>query len=139
MNIKYLVILSVTFSSTAFSQELPPAQTVFFEQDSFIQPELLLKKTVDKDLKLSTLPPNSSLEDYINQAIIHKDWKLCFQWCQYIYENGTSEFGYRFIWRDELNRLRPQRGQARIPTFKEMDTLLDEAKIDGWLEKFEKV
>ena len=75
MNIKYLVILSVTFSSTAFSQELPPAQTVFFEQDSFIQPELLLKKTVDKDLKLSTLPPNSSLEDYINQAIIHKDWK----------------------------------------------------------------
>ena len=75
MNIKYLVILSVTFSSTAFSQELPPAQTVFFEQDSFIQPELLLKKTVDKDLNLSTLPPNSSLEDYINQAIIHKDWK----------------------------------------------------------------
>lgn len=32
-------------------------------------------KTVDKDLNLSTLPPNSSLEDYINQAIIHKDWK----------------------------------------------------------------
>lgn len=24
---------------------------------------------------MSTLPPNSSLEDYINQAIIHKDWK----------------------------------------------------------------
>ena len=75
----------------------------------------------------------------VPKNIIHKDWKLCFQWCQYIYENGTSEFGYRFIWRDELNRLRPQRGQARIPTFKEMDTLLDEAKIDGLLEKFEKV
>ena len=75
MNIKYLVILSVTFSSTAFSQELPPTQTVFFEQDSFIQPELLLKKKADTELKLSTLPPNSSLEDYINQAIIHKAWK----------------------------------------------------------------
>ena len=75
----------------------------------------------------------------VPKNIIHKDWKLCFQWCQYIYENGTSEFGYRFIWRDGLNRLRPQRGQARIPTFKEMDTLLDEAKIDGWLEKIEKV
>ena len=75
MNIKYLVILSVTSSSTAFSQELPPTQTVFFEQDLFIQPELLLKKPVDKQLSVSTLPLNSSLEDYINQAIIHKDWK----------------------------------------------------------------
>ena len=75
MSIKYLVIFSVAFPCTTFSQELPPKQTVFFEQDSFIQPELLLKKTVDKELNLSTLPPNSSLEEYINQAIILKDWK----------------------------------------------------------------
>ena len=102
-----------------------------------------LKKTQKEKSMLNFL--NSSMKSRVKiikevpKNIIHKDWKLCFQWCQYIYENGTSEFGYRFIWRDELNRLRPQRGQARIPTFKEMDTLLDEAKIDGWLEKIEKV
>ena len=75
MNIKYLLFFSVAFSSTAFPQELPPNQTVFFEQDPFIQPELLIKKKVDTELNFSTLPPNSSLEDYINQAIIHKNWK----------------------------------------------------------------
>ncbi|MFW1958323.1 hypothetical protein ACG91D_22610, partial [Acinetobacter guillouiae] len=69
-----LLLFSVAFSSTAFSQELPPNQPVFFEQDPFIQPELLIRKTVDTELNLSTLPPNSSLEDYINQAIVHKDW-----------------------------------------------------------------
>ena len=74
MNIKCLLLFSVAFSSAAFSQELPPNQTVFFEQDPFIQPELLIRKTVDTELNLSTLPPNSSLEDYINQAIVHKDW-----------------------------------------------------------------
>ena len=76
MNIKYLLFFSVAFSSAAFSQELPPNQTVFFEQDPFIQPELLIRKTVDTELNLSTLPPNSSLEDYINQAIVHKLTKI---------------------------------------------------------------
>ncbi len=75
MNIKYLILLSVPLSSTAFSQELPSTQTVFFEQDTFIQPELLLKKSVDREIDPFTLPPNSSLESYINQAIIYKDWK----------------------------------------------------------------
>ena len=64
-------------------------------------------------------------------------WKLCFQWCQYHYDNGTNEFGYRFIWRDDKNHLKPQRGQARIPSFIEMQNLLDEAENDGWLEKIE--
>ena len=76
MNIKCLLLFSVAFSSAAFSQELPPNQTVFFEQDPFIQPELLIRKTVDTELNLSTLPPNSSLEDYINQAIVHKLTKI---------------------------------------------------------------
>ena len=26
----------------------------------------------------------------VPKNIIHKDWKLCFQWCQYIYENGSK-------------------------------------------------
>lgn len=62
-----------------------------------------------------------------------KDWNLCFQWCQYLYDNGENEYGYRFIWRDENNKLKPQRGQARIPSLTEMQNLLDEAKSDGWL------
>lgn len=75
MNIKYLVILSVTFSSNAFSQELPQNQTVFFEQDTFIEPELLLARKVDDQLNLTKIAPKSSMEDLINQAIIYKDWK----------------------------------------------------------------
>lgn len=30
---------------------------------------------------------------------IADEWKLCFQWCLYVYDDGTSENGYRFIWR----------------------------------------
>jgi hypothetical protein len=44
MNIKYLVILSVTFSSTAFSQELPPAQTVFLSKIHLFNLNYYLKK-----------------------------------------------------------------------------------------------
>ncbi len=69
----------------------------------------------------------------INQSV----WKLCFQWCQYNYEDGTNEFGYRFIWRDDKNHLKPQRGQARIPSFIEMQNLLNEAENDGWLKEIE--
>ena len=65
------------------------------------------------------------------------EWTLCFQWCEYYYDNGTSEFGYRFIWRDEKNNLKPQRGQARIPSLIELQNLLNEAENDGWLEKIE--
>ena len=64
-------------------------------------------------------------------------WKLCFQWCEYLYEGEKSEFGYRFIWKDEINHLKPQRGQARIPTIVEMQNVLKEAEEDGWLGKCE--
>lgn len=73
----------------------------------------------------------------VPKNIKEPDWKLCFQWCKYNYDNGTNEFGYRFIWRDDKNHLKPQRGQARIPSIIEMQNLLDEAKNDGWLGKIE--
>lgn len=57
---------------------------------------------------------------------------LCFQWCQYIYEDGTSEHGYRFIWRRRNGNLQPARGQARIPSIEEIESLLDQAKLSGW-------
>ncbi len=43
-------------------------------------------------------------------------WDLCFQQCRYVYNDGSIEEGYRFIWRDPNGKLRPQRGQARIPS-----------------------
>ena len=70
----------------------------------------------------------------VPKNINYPDWKLCFQWCEYEYEDGSSELGYRFIWRDENNNLKPQRGQARIPSYKEMHNLLNEAINDGWLK-----
>jgi hypothetical protein len=67
------------------------------------------------------------------------DWTLCFQWCEYIYgdEDDTREFGYRFIWRRPDGSLQAARGQARIPSFSDMNELLGLAKKEGWLEKIE--
>ena len=63
------------------------------------------------------------------------DWKLCFQWCQYHYDNGTNEFGYRFIWRKPDGSLQPARGQARIPSTADIFELLALASKNGWLNK----
>jgi hypothetical protein len=66
-------------------------------------------------------------------------WTLCFQWCEYIYDNGEpSQNGYRFIWRRPDGSLQPARGQARIPSIAEMKRLLRLADETGWLEKVEK-
>ena len=56
---------------------------------------------------------------------------LCLQWCQYVYEDGTSEYGYRFIWRRD-GRLLPSRGQARIPSLAALEKLVAQAKRGGW-------
>ena len=56
---------------------------------------------------------------------------LCFQWCQYLYEDGGSEDGYRFIWRRNEKML-PSRGQARIPSGEILKQLIAQAKREGW-------
>ena len=56
---------------------------------------------------------------------------LCFQFCRYIYENGELEEGYRFIWRRD-GRLLPHRGQARIPSMRDLEKLVAQAKRAGW-------
>lgn len=61
-------------------------------------------------------------------------WKLCFQWCRYIYDNGALQSGYRFIWRRPDGSLQAARGQARIPSVKLMQNLVAEAVADGWGE-----
>ena len=57
---------------------------------------------------------------------------LCFQWCQYVYEDGTSEHGYRFIWRRRNGNLQPARGQARIPSVEHIEDLVAQAREAGW-------
>lgn len=60
------------------------------------------------------------------------DWVLCFQWCNYIFDNGTIDKGYRFIWRRPDGSMQPARGQARIPSLAEAERLFCLAREAGW-------
>ena len=59
-------------------------------------------------------------------------WALALQWCRYEYEDGTSEKGYRFIWRRPGGNLQPARGQARIPSLAHAEKLMKIARSEGW-------
>ncbi len=74
---------------------------------------------------------NEAAEDFGNPD----GWILCFQWCLYVLDDGTSKNGYRFIWRRpkaEGGALQAARGQARIPSIKVAKQLMEKAKKDGW-------
>jgi hypothetical protein len=72
----------------------------------------------------------------MNIAVIHEVWsdtvgaQLGLQWCEYPFPSGT-QYGYRFIWRDDQGRLQPDRGQAVIPTA--ADVRADSEGNDGRL------
>lgn len=62
-------------------------------------------------------------------------WTLCLQWCLYVHDNGTTEEGYRFIWRrpkTEGKSLQAARGQARIPSLRVARELMAKAEQNGW-------
>ena len=59
-------------------------------------------------------------------------WRLCFQYCEYQYSNGSSENGYRFIWRRPNGNLQAARGQARIPSLADIMELTSIALKEGW-------
>ncbi len=60
-------------------------------------------------------------------------WNLCFQWGRYIYEDGSSEMGYRFIYRYPPNHhLQPARAQARLISIEQIERLLKQAKDARW-------
>lgn len=61
-------------------------------------------------------------------------WSLVFQWCLYVYDDGNSENGYRFIWRRPDGSLQPARGQARIPSLADAERLMQVARQEGWGE-----
>ena len=72
-------------------------------------------------------------EETTGDAKITKKWELCFQWCLYVNDDGSSYHGYRFIWRrPETGALQPARGQARIPSIKMAEELMGKAKEAGW-------
>ena len=60
------------------------------------------------------------------------NYKLCFQFGEYLYDDGRSECGYRFIWRLPSGNMQPARGQARIPSIADMLELLSMAIREGW-------
>lgn len=57
---------------------------------------------------------------------------LAFQYCEYIYDKGKSEKGYRFIWITPEGHLLPARGQTRIPTTSDILILVSQAIDEGW-------
>jgi len=59
-------------------------------------------------------------------------WELCFQWCQYVHDDGENEMGYRFIWRRPNGALQAARGQARIPSMANAMELMTVAMKEGW-------
>jgi len=71
----------------------------------------------------------------INEAQLNPEddgSRLCFQYCQWKYEDGTSENGYRFIWRDPEAKLKPARGQAIISHISSINRLVNAAMRTGW-------
>lgn len=62
---------------------------------------------------------------------VANEWELYLQWCLYVFDNGLSENGYRFIWRHN-GSLQPARGQARIPSLRQAMELMEMAKSEGW-------
>lgn len=61
------------------------------------------------------------------------DWQLCFHWCRYLLDDGSIQYGYRFVWRrKEDGSIQAARGQARIPSFAYAKELMDSAEKAGW-------
>lgn len=59
-------------------------------------------------------------------------WVLWFQDCTYRYDDGSSDTGYRFIWRRPDGTLQAARGQARIPDAPTLYRLISAAVQAGW-------
>jgi hypothetical protein len=73
------------------------------------------------------------LEEVIHPNHPITGWHLCLQWCRYNYDTGQpSERGFRLAYRDDSGRVRPLRGQSRIPSLADLDTLLVEARKYPW-------
>jgi hypothetical protein len=59
-------------------------------------------------------------------------WRLCLQRARYVYDDGSLEEGFRFIWRRPNGTMQGARGQARIPSLKIARILMARAEEQGW-------
>lgn len=57
--------------------------------------------------------------------------KLALQWGRYVYDSGSEQHGYRFIWRRPDGSIQA-RGPARIPALADIDVLVAIARQQGW-------
>ncbi len=75
MKIKLYTVCCIALSAPAIAQEIPPTQTVFFEKDPQVQPDLLLNQPTINTSTPAPVAEGSSLEEKINFAIINKEWQ----------------------------------------------------------------
>lgn len=72
------------------------------------------------------------LNEAVHPGHPEHDWRLWLQWVQYMHGTGEVENGYRFIWRRPDGSLQAARGQARIPSLGDVETLCNLARAGGW-------
>lgn len=70
----------------------------------------------------------------VPHKMVEEDWNLCFQKVIYHYDDAKQQKGYRFIWRRPDGSLQAARGQARIESLEQMESLIIEAKKAGFFE-----
>jgi hypothetical protein len=69
----------------------------------------------------------------IRQPCRPNGWSLAFQRVIYNYPDGEApEGGFRFIWYKDTGDLQPARGQARIPTLDDAESLIRQAQERRW-------
>ena len=59
-------------------------------------------------------------------------WCLYFQFGTYHYDDGSTDNGYRFIWRKPDGSLQAARGQARLPNKQAIFELFALASSENW-------
>jgi hypothetical protein len=52
-----------------------------------------------------------------------------------MYDDNSTQMGFRFIWRKPNNTLQPARGQAIIPNEKALFELIELAQNEGWFNR----
>lgn len=62
------------------------------------------------------------------------DWTLHFQKVVYHHGDGTTQKGFRFIWRRPDGSLQAARGQARIPGKEDLMSLIAQAEEQGFFD-----
>lgn len=74
MNKKYQAIVYFAVATVAHAQEVPSSQTIFFDEEPQIKPDLLLSQEEAVSIQVTTMPTAENLESQINFAIVSKDW-----------------------------------------------------------------